>query len=138
MINAPARRSHDSGLTSVRLCTPTPFLSPARLLHLAFMYLPSAVDYPDYYAVIGNKALAFDQIRAKMDKCKRTNSQQLDWRSLSSSTAVSTDEYRSLSQVKSDFAQVFDNAKNYNMKGSQIYLDAKKLKVNRASATKGS
>ncbi|KAK4058385.1 hypothetical protein OIO90_000543 [Microbotryomycetes sp. JL221] len=79
---------------------------PARLLHAEFMFLPSATDYPNYYAVIGDKALALDTIRSRIARL----------------------EYQTLSQVKADFAQVFDNAKMYNVKGSQIYMDAKKLK----------
>ncbi|KAM0788365.1 hypothetical protein ACM66B_001505 [Microbotryomycetes sp. NB124-2] len=79
---------------------------PGRMLATEFMYLPSAELYPDYYNVIGNKAIALSDVKRKIDAY----------------------HYTALAQAKADFAQIFDNAKAYNQKGSQIYLDAKKLK----------
>ncbi|KAF8140554.1 RSC complex protein [Boletus edulis] len=70
----------------------------------AFLRLPSKRHYPDYYNIITNP-ICLDDIKKKIDE----------------------DEYSSLDDVRQDFELCFTNAKRYNMKDSQIWLDAKFL-----------
>ncbi|ORX88041.1 hypothetical protein K493DRAFT_411109 [Basidiobolus meristosporus CBS 931.73] len=66
-----------------------------------FHHLPSREDYPDYYDTI-SEPIALDMIKEKIDQ----------------------KEYNSLDEFKSDMDLMFDNAKQYNTKGSQVYKDA--------------
>ncbi|KAI0067972.1 Bromodomain-containing protein [Artomyces pyxidatus] len=75
-----------------------------RNLSFDFIRLPSKRLYPDYYELI-KKPIALDQIKAQLEKA----------------------EYTSLAAVKHDLELCFRNAKRYNQKGSQIWLDAKAL-----------
>ncbi|KAK4051866.1 hypothetical protein OIV83_002571 [Microbotryomycetes sp. JL201] len=103
---APDEVRHKALVILNKLANARDNANPDRLLATEFMYLPSAEAYPQYYAVIGNKAIALDNVRSKINNY----------------------QYSTLAQAKADFAQIFDNAKAFNMKGSQIYLDARKLK----------
>ncbi|KAL1739711.1 Bromodomain-containing protein, partial [Schizophyllum fasciatum] len=75
-----------------------------RLLSGQFLQKPPRKIYPDYYALI-KRPIAFDDIRRKLDK----------------------DAYPTLDAVREDFELCFTNAKTYNLKGSEIYNDAKDL-----------
>lgn len=77
-----------------------------RLLSTEFLRLPSKRQYAHYYTVI-KKPVSLDEIK----------------------TQLSAGEYTSIEAVKHDFDTCFRNAKRYNMKDSQIWLDAKALHV---------
>ncbi|KAK9727973.1 hypothetical protein K7432_001425 [Basidiobolus ranarum] len=66
-----------------------------------FHHLPSREDYPDYFDAI-SKPIALDMIKDKIDQ----------------------KEYTSLEDFKADIELMFENAKQYNTKGSQVYKDA--------------
>ena len=66
-----------------------------------FLTLPSKRDYPDYYDDI-EKPIALDKIRSKVIKSK----------------------YKSLEQMEEDIILMCNNAREYNVEGSQIYNDA--------------
>ncbi|EGN93102.1 hypothetical protein SERLA73DRAFT_189938, partial [Serpula lacrymans var. lacrymans S7.3] len=70
----------------------------------AFMRLPSKRHYPDYYQVI-HHPICLDDIKKKLEDGL----------------------YNSLEAVKLDFELCFNNAKDYNMKNSLIWKDAKFL-----------
>ena len=78
----------------------------SRLISYDFQKLPSKKQYPDYYALI-KRPIALDEIGKRLER----------------------GEYASLEAVKADFDTCFKNAKKYNMKDSQIWLDAKALHV---------
>mmetsp|Transcript_12631 Transcript_12631/g.20583 ORF Transcript_12631/g.20583 Transcript_12631/m.20583 type:complete len:300 (+) Transcript_12631:234-1133(+) len=75
-----------------------------RSLCSLFKSLPSASDYPDYYKIISNPI----DLRTIMEK-------------------LNADRYRSIEEFKKDFDLLFSNAQTYNMPGSQVFLDSKKL-----------
>ncbi|KAI5826317.1 Bromodomain-containing protein, partial [Schizophyllum commune Tattone D] len=75
-----------------------------RLLSGQFLQKPSRKIYPDYYNFI-QRPIAFDDIRKKLDR----------------------NAYPTLEAVREDFELCFTNAKTYNLKGSEIYNDAKDL-----------
>ncbi|KZS93156.1 Bromodomain-containing protein [Sistotremastrum niveocremeum HHB9708] len=75
-----------------------------RQLSYEFLRLPSRKLYPDYYTLI-QYPISFEEIKIKLNKLT----------------------YTSPLQVKQDFETCFKNAKNYNMKGSPIWNDAKAL-----------
>ena len=83
-----------------------------RLLSGQFLQKPSRKIYPDYYNFI-QRPIAFDDIRKKLDR----------------------NAYPTLEAVREDFELCFTNAKTYNLKGSEIYNDAKDLLV-RVPATR--
>lgn len=66
-----------------------------------FLTLPSKKEYPDYYDDI-EKPIALDKIRTKVIKGK----------------------YRNLHQMEEDIVLMCNNAREYNVEGSQIYNDA--------------
>lgn len=66
-----------------------------------FLSLPSRKDYPDYFEDI-EKPIALDKIRQKVVKNK----------------------YRNLSTMEEDIVLMCNNAREYNVEGSQIYNDA--------------
>ncbi|KAG2156595.1 RSC complex protein [Suillus bovinus] len=68
----------------------------------AFMRLPSKRHYPDYYVFI-QQPICLDDIKQKIDDGL----------------------YNSLDDIRQDFDLCFSNAKKYNQKNSQIWLDAK-------------
>jgi hypothetical protein len=70
------------------------------------MRLPLKRHYPDYYLVI-QQPICLDDIKKKIDDGL----------------------YNSLDEIRHDFELCFSNAKKYNQKGSQIWLDAKFLLV---------
>jgi len=63
--------------------------------------LPSREAYPDYYTVI-TQPIALDMIKQK----------------------ISDDKYSALSEFLADMDLMFNNAKTYNQRGSQVYEDA--------------
>ncbi|KNZ63810.1 hypothetical protein VP01_109g9 [Puccinia sorghi] len=77
-----------------------------RIRSIAFMDLPSAVDYPDYYQFIKHP-IALNLIKAKLDSDR--------------------EPYLSLDKLLSDLKLVFQNAKKYNVEYSGIYKDAQAL-----------
>ena len=85
---------------------PWPARSDENPPHLEFMRLPSRLEWPDYYVQI-KKPISLHEIRQKLDKA----------------------EYSTISEVRTDFNQIFVNAKRYNAPGSAIFLNAKHLHV---------
>jgi chromatin structure-remodeling complex subunit RSC4 len=77
-----------------------------RTLSLDFLRRPPKRLYPDYYKLI-QRPIALEEIKKQLDK----------------------GAYSSLEAVKSDFELCFQNAKQYNMKDSVIWRDAKDLLV---------
>jgi chromatin structure-remodeling complex subunit RSC4 len=77
-----------------------------RTLSLDFLRKPSKRLYPDYYKLIQHP-IALEEIKKKLEH----------------------GAYSSLEVVKSDFELCFHNAKQYNMKDSDIWKDAKDLLV---------
>lgn len=77
-----------------------------RPLSTAFLKKPPKRQYPDYYKII-QKPIALDDIKKRLD----------------------TRSYLTLEEVKADFELCFTNAKEYNMKDSEIWKDAKELMV---------
>lgn len=73
------------------------------------MRLPLKRHYPDYYLVI-QQPICLDDIKKKIDDGL----------------------YNSLDDIRQDFDLCFSNAKKYNQKNSQIWLDAKFLLVRHA------
>ncbi|OJA19146.1 hypothetical protein AZE42_02162 [Rhizopogon vesiculosus] len=70
----------------------------------AFMRLPLKRTYPDYYLII-QQPICLDDIKKKIDD----------------------GQYSSLDDIRQDFDLCFSNAKKFNQKNSQIWLDAKFL-----------
>jgi chromatin structure-remodeling complex subunit RSC4 len=98
----------DECVTAFRL-PPTLFdaSSPSgRSLSFDFYRLPSQRQYKDYYELIKNP-IALDQIKVRIDQ----------------------GSYSSVRAAKDDLELCFRNAKRYNQKESQIFLDAKLLHV---------
>lgn len=81
-----------------------------RQLSHEFMHLPPREHFPDYYSTI-KKPIAFAEIRAKLDAGV--------YDAFPAGTKAMAD----------DFHQMFVNAKRYNLKGSPIFNDAKRLDV---------
>lgn len=77
-----------------------------RTLSLDFLRRPSKRLYPDYYKLI-QRPIALEEIKKQLEH----------------------GAYPSLEAVKSDFELCFHNAKQYNMKDSEIWRDAKDLLV---------
>jgi hypothetical protein len=78
------------------------------------MHLPARDKFPDYYQMI-KKAISFTEIRNKLERREYgTNPNP------TSNTGI-------LKLISDDFKQMFFNAKRYNIKGSLIYNDARKL-----------
>ncbi|KAG6900522.1 hypothetical protein C0993_009475 [Termitomyces sp. T159_Od127] len=75
-----------------------------RTLSLVFQRRPSKRQYPDYYRIIQHP-IALEDIKKQLDN----------------------GSYKTLEAVKQDFELCFNNAKQYNMKESEIYKDAKDL-----------
>lgn len=75
-----------------------------RALSLDFLRKPSKRLYADYYVII-KQPIALDDIKKKIDN----------------------GGYASLEEVRQDFELCFSNAKQYNMKDSPIWKDAKEL-----------
>ncbi|KAF9902978.1 hypothetical protein EC991_004312 [Linnemannia zychae] len=75
-----------------------------RQLAELFLELPSAKEYPDYYDEI-TKPIAIGDIEEKIDQ----------------------GEYLTLESFEKDMNQMFDNAKQYNAEGSDVYHDAEEL-----------
>lgn len=75
-----------------------------RTLSLDFLRRPSKRLYPDYYKLI-QRPIALEEIKKQLEH----------------------GAYPSLEAVKSDFELCFHNAKQYNMKDSEIWRDAKDL-----------
>ena len=71
-----------------------------------FLRKPSKRLYADYYVII-KQPIALDDIKKKIDN----------------------GGYASLEEVRQDFELCFSNAKQYNMKDSPIWKDAKELLV---------
>lgn len=80
-----------------------------------FMHLPPRDAFPDYYAMIKNKAISFTEIRLKIER--REYGTHIN---PTASNGI-------LKLISDDFKQLFFNAKRYNVKGSNIYNDARKL-----------
>ena len=81
-----------------------------RTLSLDFLRRPSKRLYPDYYKLI-QRPIALEEIKKQLDH----------------------GAYPSLEVLKSDFELCFHNAKQYNMKDSEIWRDAKDLLVSISS-----
>ncbi|KAF9926963.1 hypothetical protein FBU30_003605 [Linnemannia zychae] len=75
-----------------------------RHLSTLFLELPNANEYPDYYDEI-TKPIAIGNIEEKIDQ----------------------GDYPTLESFEKDVNQMFDNAKQYNAEGSDVYLDAEEL-----------
>ncbi|KAG6837653.1 hypothetical protein H0H93_004929 [Arthromyces matolae] len=75
-----------------------------RTLSLAFLRRPPKRQYPDYYQII-QQPIAFEDIKKRLD----------------------SGTYQTLDAVKHDFELCFNNAKQYNLKESEIWRDAKDL-----------
>ncbi|RDB29274.1 Protein polybromo-1 [Hypsizygus marmoreus] len=75
-----------------------------RTLSLDFLRRPSKRQYPDYYQLI-QRPIALEDIKKQLEN----------------------DGYSTLETVKQDFELCFNNAKQYNMKESDIWKDAKEL-----------
>ncbi|KAJ7459096.1 RSC complex protein [Mycena galericulata] len=75
-----------------------------RILSTDFVRKPSKKLYPDYYTYIQHP-IALEDIKKQLD----------------------TNVYPTLEAVRQDFELCFENAKNYNMKDSDIWKDAKDL-----------
>ncbi|KAG6865756.1 hypothetical protein C0991_011953 [Blastosporella zonata] len=75
-----------------------------RALSLAFQRRPPKRQYPDYYMIIQHP-IALEDIKKQLDN----------------------GSYQTLEAVKQDFELCFSNAKQYNMKESDIWRDAKDL-----------
>ncbi|KAG6817936.1 hypothetical protein H0H87_012404 [Tephrocybe sp. NHM501043] len=75
-----------------------------RTLSLAFQKRPSKRLYPDYYTIIQHP-IALEDIKKQLDN----------------------GSYQTLETVKQDFELCFNNAKQYNIKESVIWRDAKDL-----------
>jgi len=71
-----------------------------RVLSALFMDLPSAEDYPDYYEVIDNPV---------------------------SLSVIKKNKYATKEEFKQAFGLMFDNAREYNEAGSQVFEDSKVL-----------
>ncbi|EIW86997.1 Bromodomain-domain-containing protein [Coniophora puteana RWD-64-598 SS2] len=71
-----------------------------------FMRLPPKRVYPDYYTII-SQPVCLDDIKKRLDTAK----------------------YHTFDELKADFDLCFDNAKEYNLKGSELWEDAKFLQV---------
>ncbi|PLW38681.1 hypothetical protein PCANC_16046 [Puccinia coronata f. sp. avenae] len=80
--------------------------SDGRLRSVAFMDLPSALDYPDCYQYIKHP-ISLNHIKSKLDSPR--------------------DPYLSLDKLLSNLKLVFKNAKKYNLEYSVIYKDAQAL-----------
>ncbi|KAI8350693.1 hypothetical protein B0O80DRAFT_389041, partial [Mortierella sp. GBAus27b] len=78
--------------------------SSGRVISDLFMELPDREDYPDYYMTIKNP-IALDIIRKK----------------------INSGAYKTLGSFEDDFELMFENAKQYNAEGSDVYLDAEDL-----------
>ncbi|KAI9313309.1 Bromodomain-containing protein [Dichotomocladium elegans] len=74
------------------------------LLSNFFIQLPSKRQYPDYYEVI-KQPIALSSIKTKLDQ----------------------QGYHSLTDMKADMELMVSNAKKYNMKDSQVYIDAVRI-----------
>ncbi|KAG0049947.1 hypothetical protein BGZ83_005250 [Gryganskiella cystojenkinii] len=75
-----------------------------RQLAELFLELPDEDEYPDYYEEI-LRPIAVEDIEKKIKK----------------------DEYPTLEAFEKDMNQMFDNAKQYNVEGSDVYADAEVL-----------
>ncbi|RIB02191.1 SNF2 family N-terminal domain-containing protein [Gigaspora rosea] len=73
-----------------------------------FIELPSRKKYPYYYEQIEHP-IAINMIRQK----------------------ISRDEYSSAEQFKNDVYLMFDNARTFNIEGSQVYSDAEMMQVDK-------
>ncbi|KAG0206411.1 hypothetical protein BGX28_002127 [Mortierella sp. GBA30] len=76
----------------------------ARQMAELFLELPSEEEYPDYYEEI-SKPIAIDNIEEK----------------------ISQGAYQTLEAFEKDVNLMFENAKQYNAEGSDVYLDAVEL-----------
>lgn len=105
--------------------------SPARPLYYAFSELPSRQDYPDYYKMI-KKPISFTEVKAKLDARTFPVSQAEASQHADLLASVTTRRpVRLLADLRTDFNQIYVNAKRYNAPGSGIFLDAKKQHVRR-------
>ncbi|KAF9979523.1 hypothetical protein BGZ65_006438 [Modicella reniformis] len=75
-----------------------------RLVSELFLELPSHEEYPDYYEEI-ERPIALDGIKKK----------------------INIGSYKTLGSFEDDFELMFENAKQYNAEGSDVYLDAEEL-----------
>ncbi|KAG0006693.1 hypothetical protein BGZ80_005173, partial [Entomortierella chlamydospora] len=75
-----------------------------RLMSELFLELPSHEEYPDYYEEI-TRPIALDGIKKK----------------------INSGAYKNLESFEDDFELMFENAKQYNAEGSDVYLDAEEL-----------
>eukprot|EP00732_Lithocolla_globosa_P002245 Lithocolla_globosa_v1_NODE_1416_length_2594_cov_2.861417.p1 type:complete len:788 gc:universal NODE_1416_length_2594_cov_2.861417:2424-61(-) len=78
--------------------------SEARVQSELFNKLPSRKEYPDYYEEIA-KPISLRQIKEKLD----------------------FKHYQNLSEFQDDVVLCFENAKQYNVEGSEIFDDAEEL-----------
>ncbi|KAI8602877.1 hypothetical protein EDD21DRAFT_303076 [Dissophora ornata] len=83
-----------------------PFVFSGRLMAELFLELPSREEYPDYYDEIA-RPIALDTIKKN----------------------INNGVYRTLDSFEDDFELMFENAKQYNAEGSDVYLDAEELQV---------
>ena len=77
-----------------------------RNLSLDFLRRPSKRQYPDYYQLV-QRPIALDDIKKQLD----------------------TGAYHTFESIRQDFELCFNNAKQYNVKNSDIWKDAKDLLV---------
>ncbi|CAG8484587.1 16170_t:CDS:10 [Acaulospora morrowiae] len=70
-----------------------------------FLALPNKKDWEIYYTII-KKPIAMDMIKRK----------------------IKNNSYQTVSQFKEDWHLMFSNAKIFNEEGSQVYIDAEKMK----------
>lgn len=71
-----------------------------------FLQLPSKKQYPEYYQII-LRPIAMDMIKKRMRSAF----------------------YKTASQFRDDFHQMFQNARTFNQEGSWVYVDSERLEV---------
>jgi ATP-dependent helicase STH1/SNF2 len=71
-----------------------------------FLHLPSKKEYPEYYQII-QRPIAMDIIKKRMR----------------------SSHYKTPSQFREDFHQMFQNARTFNLEGSWVYVDSERLEV---------
>lgn len=102
--------------------------SRSRPLWHIFGELPDAAIFTDYYDLI-KKPVSFNEVKSKLDRRAFLYSLFCLHRPLADSLQRDAVEYACLKDVRDDISQIFVNAFRYNAKNSQVWLDAKRLRV---------
>ncbi|KAF9113981.1 hypothetical protein BGX27_000374 [Mortierella sp. AM989] len=88
---------------AVEDCTVEEEEGPRRRCEL-FLHLPSKKEYPEYYQIIV-RPIAMDIIKKRMRST----------------------HYKTPTQFREDFHQMFQNARTFNLEGSWVYVDSERL-----------